>query len=325
MKVRVVDGARVGIPAKFGRQGQVFTSGTVLELGRDIPTEAMAGQWPMVEIVPDSTPTANELVLQALAEEEDHDSDSDAPSVALTTSGEDSSGGEADTASLTGNTAIATSDEGRVRPKLRPHVPKGAPTIVEFVSDPQLLGLSISPAQETLLRAIYGLELAKEQQSLFRECTGRDELPYGSFGEVTVIAGARAGKDSRIAAPVACYEAVYGGHDKHLSRGERGILPVVAQDQRAARIAFGYIKDYLTRSPVLKAFVEDLLATEVRLRHGMSVSTFPCTQRSLRGWSIPCGVMDELAFSDLKAPRTATWRFKQAYGAAASPSRIRDS
>ena len=31
------------------------------------------------------------------------------------------------------------------------------PNIVEFVTDPQLLGLSISAAQETLLRAIYGL------------------------------------------------------------------------------------------------------------------------------------------------------------------------
>ena len=31
-----------------------------------------------------------------------------------------------------------------------------APTIVEFVTDPQFLGLGLSPAQETLLRAIYG-------------------------------------------------------------------------------------------------------------------------------------------------------------------------
>jgi hypothetical protein len=33
------------------------------------------------------------------------------------------------------------------------------PSIVEFVTDPQLLGLTLSPAQETLLRAIYGLAL----------------------------------------------------------------------------------------------------------------------------------------------------------------------
>jgi hypothetical protein len=31
------------------------------------------------------------------------------------------------------------------------------PTIIEFVSDPQLLGLAISTAQRTLLKTIYGL------------------------------------------------------------------------------------------------------------------------------------------------------------------------
>jgi hypothetical protein len=33
------------------------------------------------------------------------------------------------------------------------------PSIIEFVTDPQLLGLSISPAQETLLRSITGSHL----------------------------------------------------------------------------------------------------------------------------------------------------------------------
>jgi integrase len=35
--------------------------------------------------------------------------------------------------------------------------------IVDFVTDPQLLGLSISQPQETLLRSIYGMELNNEQ------------------------------------------------------------------------------------------------------------------------------------------------------------------
>ena len=55
----------------------------------------------------------------------------------------------------------------------------------------------------------------------------------GPFAEATVIAGARAGKDSRIAAPIVVYEAVFGGHERHLARGERAVIPLVAQDQRA--------------------------------------------------------------------------------------------
>jgi len=102
-----------------------------------------------------------------------------------------------------------------------------------------LLGVSLSPAQVTLLKSTYGLPLRKEELELFRQCTGREKYPGHPFGEVTVIAGARAGKDSRIAAPVAVYEAIFGGHEWHLGKGERAIIPIVAQDQRATRIAFG--------------------------------------------------------------------------------------
>jgi hypothetical protein len=174
------------------------------------------------------------------------------------------------------------------------------PSIIDFVTDPQLLGLSLSPAQETLLRAIYGLPLDADQLDLYRLCTGRESYVGEPFSEVTVIAGARSGKDSRIAAPTVCYEALFGGHEGHLARGERGVIPLVAQDQRATKIAFGYIREYMTRSPLLASLVEDILAQEITLTNRLTISCFPCTLRSLRGWSIPAGVMDELAFYRLE-------------------------
>src|SRR5689334_6417510 len=107
--------------------------------------------------------------------------------------------------------------------------------LVEFVTDPQLLNLSISPAQETLLRAIDGLPLINEEQwQLWELCTGRQRADYlegHRYPEVTVICGARSGKDSRIAVPAMLYEATRGGHEQYLGRGERGIMPIVAQDQ----------------------------------------------------------------------------------------------
>ena len=174
------------------------------------------------------------------------------------------------------------------------------PTIIEFVRDPQLLGLSLSPAQEALLRAIYGLPLEGEQLELFNLCTGRNKAPTGSFAEVTVIAGARSGKDSRIAAPIVLYEALFGEHERRLSKGERGVIPLVAQDLRATRVAFGYVRDYLTQSPVLASAVEEVLSSEILLTNGMAIFCFPCTMRSLRGWSIPAAVLDELAFYRLE-------------------------
>jgi len=175
---------------------------------------------------------------------------------------------------------------------------KSKPTIVEFVTDSQLLGLSISPAQESLLRAIYGMSLNKDQMDLWQQCTGREIYPGQPFPEITVIAGARAGKDSRIVCPSMAYEGVFGGHT--VSRGELPVMPIVAQDSRATKIAFGYLRDYLTGSSLLKQKVDDVLSQEIRLKSGLSISCFPSTLRSLRGWSIPSACMDELSFYRLE-------------------------
>ncbi|HEV8340591.1 MAG TPA: hypothetical protein VGR25_13200 [bacterium] len=170
-----------------------------------------------------------------------------------------------------------------------------------MATDPLLLGLTLSPAQEALLRAVYGLPPASaEHVEIFRQCTGRAAWPCEPFGEITLIAGARAGKDSRVAAPIAVYEALFGGHETHLHKGERAVIPLVAQDQRATRIAFGYLRDYCTGSALLAGEVAETLANEVRFQNGLAVYCFPCTQRSLRGWSIPAAVMDELAFFRLE-------------------------
>ena len=92
------------------------------------------------------------------------------------------------------------------------------PNIVEFVTDPQLLGLTISEAQETLLRAIYGLPMPRAMQEVFFACTGRQDNTGHGFGETTVVAGARAGKER----PFTCI-------DQGSLREEPGIYGV--QDQ----------------------------------------------------------------------------------------------
>src|SRR5262245_30806752 len=175
------------------------------------------------------------------------------------------------------------------------------PSIIEFVKDPALLGLDISPAQETLLRTIYGLPLNDEQREIYRQCTGRDLYNEDGFAEATVIAGARAGKDSRIAAPIVSYEAVYGAHEKHLGRGERGTVALIAQDSKAVRVAYGYIRDYFLHSSILSRMLDgEPLAGEIPLKNNISIVCFPSTKSSLRGWSIPAAVMDELAFFRLE-------------------------
>ena len=176
-----------------------------------------------------------------------------------------------------------------------------APDIITFVKDDRFLGLSISPAQETLLRGIYGLPLVTdEQREIWTLCTERD-YPAEPFGEAMVISGARGGKDSRIAAPIVVYEAVFGGHERRVAKGEIATIVLVAQDAKAAGIAFNYIAEYIQQSPVLASLLDgDPLASSLRLTNGLVIQTFPSTLKSMRGFSIPVAVMDEVAFFRLE-------------------------
>jgi hypothetical protein len=175
------------------------------------------------------------------------------------------------------------------------------PTILEFVTDPQLLGLSPSPAQRTLLKAAYGLELDAEELELFRRCTGLAEYPGHAFDEVVALCGARSGKDAYIATPILLYEAVFGGAEAHLGKGERATAVLIAQDQKATRVAYGYCRDYVLGSGLLKTLVEDVREQELRLTNRTVIACFASSAKSVRGWSIPAGVMDELGFYRLEA------------------------
>jgi hypothetical protein len=65
-------------------------------------------------------------------------------------------------------------------------------------------------------------------------------------------------------------------------------------------VAFAYVKDYLTGSRLLGGMVAEVLSSAITLTNGLTIECFPCTLRSLRGWTIPVGVLDELAFFRLE-------------------------
>jgi hypothetical protein len=179
-------------------------------------------------------------------------------------------------------------------------VTRDRPSIVEFVRDPQLLNLALSLPEEALLRLIYGLALSDAQAEVARACTGRERLPRNGASNVTVVAGARAGKDSRVAGPVACFEALFGGHERRLGKGEVGIVALVAQDRAATRIAFEYIRHYFMASPLLRAQLAEELKWELVLSNRIRIRCFPCTARAPRGRTIVTAIMDEVAFFQIE-------------------------
>jgi hypothetical protein len=70
---------------------------------------------------------------------------------------------------------------------------------------------------------------------------------------------------------------------------------------RGSRIAFNYLKSHFTDSSLLKSMLEDEpLSNEIKLTNRTSIMCFPSTQSSLRGWSMPVGIMDEIGFCRLE-------------------------
>src|SRR5579863_4615933 len=125
--------------------------------------------------------------------------------------------------------------------------------IIEFIQHPDLLNdQTLSVAQKTILKATYGLPLNSEELDTYQRATGRSEVVSGEQKEGTLIGGRRGGKDSRIAAPIAIYEAF---RDHHLSRGDHGYVMLIAPTKRQARIAMRYIRAGLRSSSLLRRYV----------------------------------------------------------------------
>lgn len=182
----------------------------------------------------------------------------------------------------------------RIRPLARSH--RNFMNIVEFVLSPKMINGSLSPAQETALRLAYGLPLDADQQLIAQTALSVDDAPQREYGEATYICGRRSGKSDRIAANIALYEAVTGGHEKHLAPGERGHIVLIAQDKRAARVLYRYIYGKLEASPLLSQLIENVTAEEIDLTNRLTISIFPASWKAPRGYSIPVACLDELAF-----------------------------
>lgn len=184
------------------------------------------------------------------------------------------------------------------------------PTIIAFVEE--WLGLTLSAAQRVLLKAIYGLLLTAEEMEIFRVCTGRTEYapPAHGYREATVVAGARSGKDSRIACPIVVYEAVFG--EWGVSPGERPVIPLIAQNADAGRIAYEYCEAYMEQPRLRPMLAGPPRRSEIELTNGVLIRIFPCSSKAVRGRSNPVAAMSEVAYFRVEGGAQADRRVERA-------------
>ena len=179
--------------------------------------------------------------------------------------------------------------------------------IIEAIRDDKLFRPYIGDKLQTwrpwlsALRVLYGLPERPVYQKIITECTGRDpdKLPRDGFDTALFLTGRRSGK-SRIAAVIGAFEAVLAGHEKKLSKGEKGIVSIIAPTRRQSQIVRGYLRS-IFESPMLAAEVVRETGEGFDLRNGVSIEILTGDWRSTRGFTLVACVIDEACFFGLEA------------------------
>jgi hypothetical protein len=123
----------------------------------------------------------------------------------------------------------------------------------DALTDPNLLahalpGDSRRPMR-TLLIASMGEALTDDERPIFTQLTGREREPSKRVDELVIVKGRRCGGSEAVGKALIPY--LGGLCSWPLSGGERGVLLVLAQDQRTADQILDYAEDAFRGSPVL--------------------------------------------------------------------------
>ena len=167
--------------------------------------------------------------------------------------------------------------------------------ITQFMTDQNVFGNEFAGdswnAWKALLSGFYG-ETCTDLEMFFA-LTQRP--PEGPYNELWLVIGRRGGK-SNAAALIAIYEAFLKDHRDKLARGEMATVMVVAADRRQARTIFRYIKGLIHANPMLSKMVANEKDTSIELTNRCVIEIGTANNRALRGYTISCAILDEIAF-----------------------------
>lgn len=177
------------------------------------------------------------------------------------------------------------------------------------LEDPGLLGPVLGAQSWWMWRlvmlACMGEPLTIEEREAFRSVTGgRTEPPLSRVEEALFLVGRRGGKD-RAASVLATYIAGLCDHSDALVPGERGIVLLIAPDQRQATITLDYIEAAFHGSPMLSTLVRERVADVLRLTNGVDIEVRAASFRRLRGLTCLAIIASEAAFWNVEGSANA--------------------
>jgi len=144
-----------------------------------------------------------------------------------------------------------------------------------------------------VLKAAFAEEMSAAEFDLFREVADRDP-PREPVQELWCIVGRGGGKDSTASA-IATVAAV-GDYQKFLRAGEVASVICLACDREQAKICLRYIRGYFREDANLEALIVRETDDGLELVNRVEIIVATNSYRSLRGRTIICTILDEVAF-----------------------------
>jgi hypothetical protein len=145
--------------------------------------------------------------------------------------------------------------------------------------------------------ALFGLTygLDADDQEFIRQCMGRRVLPTDPARRGCLVVGRRGGK-TRFTSFLGVFVACFRDYSRVLAPGERGVVMLIAPNQRQARVLLDYIRALITSTPLLARMVEREMADALHLTNRVSIEVHSANYRSVRGYTIVAAIIDEAAF-----------------------------
>jgi hypothetical protein len=171
--------------------------------------------------------------------------------------------------------------------------------IIECMEHEQLFGQWFKGESwngwKAVLRAAYCLPMTPEEITFFKSISGDRDPPTKRVRELWVCGGRRSGKDS-VASLIVAYSAALFNGQANLRPGEKACCALLACDRSQAGIVAGYIRSYFENIPPFQAMVTRETMDGLELSNAVNVVVATNSYRSLRGFAILNGTLDECAF-----------------------------
>jgi hypothetical protein len=173
------------------------------------------------------------------------------------------------------------------------------PTIIEAMESAALFGPFYSGASwapwKAVLKAAFGLEMTAQEIILFKTIAGDRDPPGKRCKELVLAIGRRGGKDA-ISALIGAYMALTFQPAGRVRAGERPLILLLAKDQSQARNLLRFIRGLFDGVPALKKLIQRSTQDGFELRNSIDIAVGASDYRTVRGRTILCCIMNEIAF-----------------------------